>query len=257
MLNIMVCNGFTSRKQGFGSGQIRAIVPVMLRTGTNVSISPGSSGQDAGQASAGISPGSTGTFSPGSRHQPRLKGLAPFSPGWCLQPGLKVSLQSRFQTPTGAKKMPIYILAHARPLLCFLAVEGGRCVCYSVLTSYAHEVFDEMPEPHLSFLLCSSSKLDLQAQFSPRFVYIWRCTNYPSILKGQQLHPFISQCQFSSFHMLSWVYWRSVCGSLFDLDAQFEFKLVCTCMCRVPSRPRPRPHRRRSPAPILSPAPPW
>ena len=66
--------------------------------------------------------------------------------------------------------MPIYILAPARPLLCFLAVEGGRCVRYSVLTSYAHKVFDEMPEPHLSFLLflllCSSCKLHFSQNLS-------------------------------------------------------------------------------------------
>ena len=63
--------------------------------------------------------------------------------------------------------MPIYMLAPARSLLCFLAGRrlGGVLLC--VLTSYAHEVFDEMPESHLSFLL---SKLDLQATFSLRFV---------------------------------------------------------------------------------------
>ena len=100
-----------------------------------------------------------------------------------------------------------------------------------------------MLEPHLSFLLCSSSKLDLQAPFSPRFVQVWRCTNYTSVLKGQQLHRFISHCQFSSFQMMQkqsvvcGFQWRSVCGSSFDLDAQFELKLTSQSlhMCRVPS----------------------
>ena len=60
--------------------------------------------------------------------------------------------------------MPIYMLAPARSLLCFLAGQRVGGVCCSVLTSYAHEMFDEMPEPHLlSFL---PSKLDLQATFS-------------------------------------------------------------------------------------------
>jgi hypothetical protein len=67
----------TSRKQGFGPGQIIALDPVVLRTGTNGCISPGSWGQDAGQASAGTSPGSSDPFSPGSRHEPGLKVLAP------------------------------------------------------------------------------------------------------------------------------------------------------------------------------------
>ena len=68
---------FTSRKQGFGPGRIGASIPVLLRTGTNVSISPGSRGSDAGRGSAGISPGSSDPFGPGSRHEPGLKGLAP------------------------------------------------------------------------------------------------------------------------------------------------------------------------------------
>ena len=63
--------------------------------------------------------------------------------------------------------MPIYMLAPALSLLCFLAGRRVGGVGYSVLTTYAHEVFDEMSEPHLSFLL---SKLDLQAPFSQRFV---------------------------------------------------------------------------------------
>ena len=32
-----------------------------------------------------------GTFSPGWRHEPGLKGIAPFIPGSCLKPGLKGS----------------------------------------------------------------------------------------------------------------------------------------------------------------------
>ena len=63
--------------------------------------------------------------------------------------------------------MPIYMLAPARSLLCFLVGRRVGGVCCSALTSYAHEVFDEMPEPRLSFVL---SKLDPQAPFSPRFV---------------------------------------------------------------------------------------
>ena len=62
--------------------------------------------------------------------------------------------------------MPIYMLSPARSL-CFLAGQRVQVCVALALTSYAHEVFDEMPEPHLSFLL---SKLDLQAPFSSRFV---------------------------------------------------------------------------------------
>ena len=58
------------------------------------------------------------------------------------------------------------MLAPARSLLYFLVGRRLGGVLLSVLTSYAHEVFDEMPEPQLGFLL---SKLDLQATFSLRF----------------------------------------------------------------------------------------
>jgi hypothetical protein len=79
----------TSRKHSFGPGQIRALVPVLLRTGINGCISPGSCGQDAGRASAGPL---------WSRFQTRTGTKGPrswrcaFSPGWWLEPGLKVGL---------------------------------------------------------------------------------------------------------------------------------------------------------------------
>jgi hypothetical protein len=66
---------YTSRKQGFRSEVLRAIVPIDLRIGTNVSFSPGSSGEYAQGGTATSSPDSDGTFSPGWRHQLGLKGL--------------------------------------------------------------------------------------------------------------------------------------------------------------------------------------
>ena len=49
------------------------------------------------------------------------------------------------------------MLVPARSFLSFLADQRVEVCTTLVLTSYAHEVFDEMPEPHLSFLSSPSS----------------------------------------------------------------------------------------------------
>jgi hypothetical protein len=56
----------TSRKQGFCSGPILALVPALFGAWTNLCISPESNSNDVGTDQAEISPGSYETFSPGS-----------------------------------------------------------------------------------------------------------------------------------------------------------------------------------------------
>jgi hypothetical protein len=68
---------YTSRKEGFRPARNWALAPVESRTGTNDSISPGSSGQDAARGPRRISPGSYWTFSPGSWLDPGLKAVRP------------------------------------------------------------------------------------------------------------------------------------------------------------------------------------
>ena len=121
------------------------------------------------RASWGIGPGSSGPFCPSSRHEPGPMGLTPgpqplvsvcgwnrdqrlpFSSGFSHKPGLKRSLY----------------IPPSCSVLCFLAGRVGEVCVALALTSYAHEVFDKMPEPHLSFLL---SKLLVQSPFFSRFV---------------------------------------------------------------------------------------
>ena len=66
----------TSRKQGFGHRAIFTLVPVQSRTGTNVSIGPGSCGQGPAGPRGGIGPGSSGPFGPGWWDKPGPMGLA-------------------------------------------------------------------------------------------------------------------------------------------------------------------------------------
>ena len=56
---------FTSRKQGLGHRAVFTLDPVQSRTGTNVSIGPGSCGQGPAGPRGGIGPGSSGPFGPG------------------------------------------------------------------------------------------------------------------------------------------------------------------------------------------------
>ena len=83
----------TSRKLGFGHRAIFTLVPVQSRTGTNVSIGPGSCGQGPAGPRGGIGPGSSGPFGPGWWDKPGPMGHAPgpppFSPGSYHKPGLK------------------------------------------------------------------------------------------------------------------------------------------------------------------------
>ncbi len=95
-------NGPRSWPTTIGPG---SLVPVQSRTGTNVSIGPGSCGQGPAGPRGGIGPGSSGPFGPGWWDKPGPMGLAPgppplvpvgglnrdqrlpFSPGSCHQPG--------------------------------------------------------------------------------------------------------------------------------------------------------------------------
>ena len=85
--------GVTSRKLGFGHRAIFTLDPVQSRTGTNVSIGPGSCGQGPAGPRGGIGPGSSGPFGPGWWDKPGPMGHAPgpppFSPGSYHKPGLK------------------------------------------------------------------------------------------------------------------------------------------------------------------------
>ena len=87
------CKPYTSRKLGFGHRAIFTLVPVQSRTGTNVSIGPGSCGQGPAGPRGGIGPGSSGPFGPGWWDKPGPMGHAPgpppFSPGSYHKPGLK------------------------------------------------------------------------------------------------------------------------------------------------------------------------
>ena len=84
---------YTSRKLGFGHRAIFTLAPVQSRTGTNVSIGPGSCGQGPVGPRGGIGPGSSGPFGPGWWYKPGPMGHAPgpppFSPGSYHKPGLK------------------------------------------------------------------------------------------------------------------------------------------------------------------------
>uniref|UniRef100_M8BQ87 Speckle-type POZ protein-like protein n=1 Tax=Aegilops tauschii TaxID=37682 RepID=M8BQ87_AEGTA len=73
-------DGATSRKLGFGHRAIFTLVPVQSRTGTNVSIGPGSCGQGPAGPRGGIGPGSSGPFGPGWWDIPGPMGLAPGPP---------------------------------------------------------------------------------------------------------------------------------------------------------------------------------
>ena len=90
----------TNRKQGFDPGLKRALIPVLIRTGTNRSISPSSWGQGAAGPRGAIGPGSSDTFGPGSSLALGPQPLIPvgvwnrdqmwsFSLGFSHQPGLK------------------------------------------------------------------------------------------------------------------------------------------------------------------------
>ena len=140
----------TSRKLGFGHRAIFTLVPVQSRTGTNASIGPGSCGQGPAGPRGGIGPGSSGPFGPGWWDEPGLMGLAtgppplvpvgglnrdhslPFSPGSCHEPG-----------QIGCLYIPIVAAEHS-----VFSGRRGEGNWVLLLTSYAHEVFDEMPEPH-------------------------------------------------------------------------------------------------------------
>ena len=115
----------TSRKQGFCPCQKKASIPVASRTRTNESISPGLIGQDVAQRPEGISPGSSGTFSPGSTHEPGLKVSGrlpprwePFSPGSYYKPGLKVTFSPGLCYEPGLMvSTTFYLLLPARAIL--------------------------------------------------------------------------------------------------------------------------------------------
>ena len=119
MATTISTKGSTSRKLGFGHRAIFTLVPVQSRTGTNVSIGPGSCGQGPAGPRGGIGPGSSGPFGPSWWDKPGPMDLAPgppplvpvgglnrdqrlpFSPGWWHEPGLTgwSSLRSEF-SPT-------------------------------------------------------------------------------------------------------------------------------------------------------------
>ena len=71
---------YTSTKQGFRHRAIFTLVPVQSRTGTNVSIGPGSCGQGPAGPRGGIGPGSSGPFGHGWWDKPGPMGLSPGPP---------------------------------------------------------------------------------------------------------------------------------------------------------------------------------
>ena len=76
-----------------------------------------------------------------SRFQTRIGTNGPrswhntFSSGWWLEPGLKVTILSQFEPPTGTKEMPMYICSCPLTPLYFGRPMCGRCaaLCFHLL----------------------------------------------------------------------------------------------------------------------------
>jgi hypothetical protein len=78
--DLSVIGTYTTREQALRSEDKTVLVSIALRTETNVSFSPGSSGEGTHGASLSFSLGSVYTFSPGWRYQPGLEGLRSATP---------------------------------------------------------------------------------------------------------------------------------------------------------------------------------